>query len=532
MNLIEFIKSLILYFIDNQVQILALLLEHIKLTALSVSLSILIGVPIGILICYIRKLSKPILGVASIVQAIPSMALLGFAIPLFGIGTLPAVIIVILYSLLPIIKNTYTGLSGINKQTIEAAKGIGLTKVQILFQVQIPLALPIIMAGVRISAVTAVGLMTMAAFIGAGGLGVLVFAGLRTVNNYQILAGAIPACLLALAVDALIALVEKLVTPISLQKATGQSLGEAKRTRRKQQGFLGVSTLLVLVLMFISAVPNGAATEKVIRIGSKDYTEQIIVGNLVKKIVEDRSDIKVEHVEALSGTKVCFDSLNSGEIDMYVEYTGTAFGNLLNHPPSSDVDLVYDTVKEEFKEQYDIEVFPPMNFNNTYTLAIKPELSQKYNIKSISDLAKYADQLTICCNIEFANREDALLGLKRKYNFDFRKTLTIDGSPRYTSLINNNADVVDAFATDGLIRKFDLVVLEDDKKFFAPYFAVPIVRAEIAEKYPELKIILDELGQVLTDDVMTELNYQVDELQKQPDVVAHEFLVDNGLISN
>jgi len=159
------------YLIQNQNQIFTLLMEHIRLITWSVGLSILIGVPFGILISYVKKLANPILGIANIVQAIPSMALLGFAIPFLGIGTKPAIVMVVLYSLLPIIKNTYTGIQNINPQMLEAARGIGLTKFQVLTKVQIPLALPVIMAGVRISAVTAVGLMTMAAFIGAGGLG-------------------------------------------------------------------------------------------------------------------------------------------------------------------------------------------------------------------------------------------------------------------------------------------------------------------------------------------------------------------------
>ena len=145
------------------------------------------------------------------------MALLGIAIPFLGIGSAPAIAMVILYSLLPIIKNTYTGLSNISPQIMEAAKGIGLTKMQRLFKIQIPLSLPVIMAGIRVSAVTAVGLMTIAAYIGAGGLGYLVFSGIRTINNFQILAGAIPACLLALLVDYVFSIIERLVTPISLQ---------------------------------------------------------------------------------------------------------------------------------------------------------------------------------------------------------------------------------------------------------------------------------------------------------------------------
>ena len=201
------------YIISNSPEIIDLLIEHIKLTSLSVFIAILIGIPVGILISYVKKLGRPVLALANILQAIPSMALLGFTIPFLGIGTIPAILMVVLYSLLPIIKNTYIGLENINPQMIEAATGIGLTKWQILTKVQIPLALPVIMSGIRISAVSAVGLMTLAAFCGAGGLGYLVYAGIRSINNYQILSGAIPACLLALFIDYILGIVENLVTP-------------------------------------------------------------------------------------------------------------------------------------------------------------------------------------------------------------------------------------------------------------------------------------------------------------------------------
>ena len=194
MNALEYITT-------NFDQVLSLTKDHILLTTIAVGLAVLIGVPLGILISYFRKVSKAVVGLANLIQAIPSMALLGLAIPLLGIGSLPAVVIVILYSLLPIVKNTYTGITSIDKETLESAKAIGLTKLQILVKVRIPLALPIIMAGVRISSVTAVGLMTMAALIGADGLGFLIFSGISTTNNGQILAGAIPAAILALCVD-------------------------------------------------------------------------------------------------------------------------------------------------------------------------------------------------------------------------------------------------------------------------------------------------------------------------------------------
>lgn len=514
------------YIATNYTEILALLLEHIKLTAISVGLAVLIGVPLGIFISYMSKASKIVLSIANVIQAIPSMALLGFMIPFLGIGAIPAVTAVVLYSLLPIIKNTYTGLESINPQTLEAAKGIGLTRFQILTKVQIPLALPVIMTGVRVASVTAVGLMTMAAFIGAGGLGNLVFSGIRTVNNNQILAGAIPACLLALFVDFLLGMVEKLVTPISLQKGNS---ARKKKKRLVQKITLGVTAVAIIVIFVVTSIGGGAAGARTITIGSKDYTDQLVLGNLVSEMIEDRTDIQVNRKMNLGGTQVCFSALQSGDIDMYVEYSGTAYSDILQHSPINDVDEVYNTVKTEFKENYNIEVLSQMQCNNTYILAVKPETAEKYGLSNVSDFAKVASSFKSGTTFEFTNRESGLIGLEQAYNFKIGENIPLDGAPRYTALMNDEVDVIDAFATDGLLKKFELSVLEDDKGFFTPYYAMPIMSEKALEEYPEIVPILEELGNVLTNDVMSELNYRVDVLQQSPEQVAKDFLKESGL---
>lgn len=524
-------SAFFIYLFESKNQIFTLLFEHIKLTTLAVGLAILIGMPLGILISYIKKLNKPVLGISSIIQAIPSMALLGFAIPFLGIGTTPAIVMVVLYSLLPIIKNTSIGINNINSDMLEAARGMGLTKFQILVKVQIPLALPVIMSGVRISAVTAVGLMTMAAFIGGGGLGYLVFSGIRTVNTHQILAGAIPSCILALFVDGLFGIIEKLVTPISLQKANKKSKVSNIKTRKIQKAILGVTACLLVAVFIYTGLSQRITNKNVIAIGSKDFTEQEIISNILSELIEEKTDISVDRKFSLGGTQVAFAALKSGEIDMYVDYSGTAYGDTLKHPPISDVDEVYNTVKEEYKDKFNIDVLKQMGFNNTYTLAVKKETAEKYNLKSISDLANVGDELTAATSLEFLNREDGIIGLTKKYEFNFRDTIGIDGSPKYTALMNNESDVVDAFSTDGLLKKFDLTVLKDDKKFFPPYYAIPLVKAETVEKYPEIVPIIEELGDLIDDNVMTDLNYQVDELKKNPKDVAIEFLKENSLIS-
>ena len=516
------------YIIQNKEQIISLFLEHIELTFIAVLLSILIGVPIGILISYVKKLDKPVLGLSSVIQAVPSMALLGFLIPFVGIGTIPAIIVVILYSLLPIIKNTYTGINGISETMIESAKGIGLTKSQILFKIQIPQTLPVIMAGIRISAVSAVGLMTMSAFIGGGGLGYLIFSGIRTVNNYQILAGAIPACILALIVDYFFGLIEKLVTPISLQMKDS-SREEVIRKRKKQKVML-VIILILVGLVFLSQIKFSDGNSKAITVSGKDFTEQNILCEMVSDYIEANTDISVNRKCNLGGAQVVFSAIQRGDIDLYVDYLGTDYTDILKYSPISDVDKVYDTVKKEFNSKYDLAVLKQMSFNNTYALAVRPDTASKYNLKTISDIVPYSNELKISPTLEFVNREDGLAGLNKVYGLNFSDVIAIDGSPRYTALMNDNSQVIDAFTTDGLLRKFGLVVLEDDKNFFPPYYAVPVIRNEVLDKYPEIEELMNKIGTYLTNESVQELNYEVDELGKNPEVVANEFLKENGLI--
>lgn len=516
------------YVVQNHEQIISLFLEHIELTFIAVGLSILIGVPIGILISYVKKLDKPILGLSSVIQAVPSMALLGFMIPFVGIGTIPAIIVVILYSLLPIIKNTYTGINGISETVIESAKGIGLTKSQILFKIQIPQTLPVIMAGIRISAVSAVGLMTMSAFIGGGGLGYLIFSGIRTVNNYQILAGAIPACILALIVDYFFGLIEKLVTPVSIQMK--DSSREEVLKKRKIQKVILVIILLIIGLVFLSQVKFSDGNEKTITVSGKDFTEQNILCEMVSDYIEANTNITVNRKCNLGGAQVVFSAIQRGDIDLYVDYLGTDYTDILKYSPISDVDKVYQTVKSEFDSKYNLAVLKQMNFNNTYALAVQSDTALKYNLKTISDIVPYSRELKISPTLEFVNREDGLAGLNKAYGLNFADVIAIDGSPRYTALMNDNSQVIDAFTTDGLLRKFGLVVLEDDKNFFPPYYAVPVVRNEVLEEYPELEGLMNEIGEYLTNDSVQELNYEVDEVGKNPETVANEFLKENNLI--
>ncbi len=522
--------SFIEYLSIEYMRVLSVLWDHIELTAIAVGISILIGVPLGILISYRPILQKPVLGLANVMQAVPSLALLGFAIPLLGIGRVPAIIVVIIYSLLPILKNTYTGIGQINPETREAAIGIGMSRMQLLFKVEIPLALPVIMAGVRISAVTAVGLMTIAAFIGAGGLGDLVFAGIRTVDNNQILAGAVPACLLALTVDYLLGQVELLSVPIATELEEKKDRKLVFKLRRRAKRIL-TATLTVLVIGGgIAGYRSWHKPEPDMSVGSINFTENILLAHMMADIVEARTDLIVDRKVNLGGTQVVFSALTNEEIDLYLDYTGTIYVSILKHEPINDMEKVYRDSKDELMDKYDLLLLPQYGFNNTYTISMRPDFAETHNLTKISDLAPIADQMNVGTTFEFQNRPDGIYPMCEYYDIEFANVLGIDDSARYVALNNDEVQAIDAFATDGLLKKFNLVVLEDDRKFFPPYYAVPVLRNEIATTHPEVVDALNELGPYLTDTVMQELNFLVDEEQQAPREVAKNFLIEQGLI--
>lgn len=523
------IPPLIMQMYELRGQVLSLMGQHIQLTLTAMLIAVVIGLPLGVLISHYAPMRRPVLGFVNVVQSIPSMALLGFAIPLLGIGALPSILMVALYALLPIVKNTYTGLSNVDANAIEAAGGIGMTPSQVLFRVQFPQALPMIMSGVRISAVNSVGFMTLAAYVGAGGLGVLVYAGIRTLNNAQTLAGAIPACFLALFIDYFFGLVEKLVTPVSLRLTPSSDLLKIKKQHKRRRLALIAICLCVVLLFTVSALHLESRPD--IIVCSKDYTEQIVLNSMVADVIEGNTDLTVGRKMALGGSQICFNSLASGAVDVYTEYSGTMYTNLLGHDPISDKQKVYDAIHDELAAQYGITTLAMMNFNNTFALALRQDTVDKYQLKTISDLARHSGELTLGAELDFFEREDGLAGLTKCYGLTFENGVRLAGNNRYTALESGACDVIDAYSTDGLLKRFGLVCMEDDKHFFVPYFATPMVRTEIVERYPQIVPYIEALGAALSEETMIELNYQVDVLQREPEDVAREYVLKNGLIS-
>ncbi|GAB4051591.1 ABC transporter permease/substrate-binding protein [Spirosoma litoris] len=362
---------------DHADKLLEQTLTHIGLTFVSLLLALLIGLPLGILISRQTKLASSVLGVAGILQTVPSVALLGFLIPLLGIGIGPALVALFLYALLPIIRNTYVGITEVSPLVKEAAKGVGMTDNQILAKVELPLALPVIFAGVRTATVINVGVATLAAYVAAGGLGEFIFSGIALSNVNMMLAGAIPAALLAVGFDFGLAQLQRL------------------SVRKLRIGAL----VFVILLPFLSAF----------------------------YLVPGKQD------------------------------------------------------------------------------------------KLIAGFAH-----------EFYGRADGYPGLQKTYGLQLRPRL-IDQNLMYEAIHQGQVDIISGYSTDGRIKAFNLLVLDDNRHAFPPYAAAPVIRQATLNRYPELDPTLNKLAGKLTDSVMTALNYQADYQKQSPEVIATNFLKQVGL---
>ena len=299
----------------------ALLGQHVLLVGVSTMAAILAGVPIGILAARRPRLGSPIVWLANVVQTIPSLAMFGFLLPLpliGGLGARVAIFVLILYALLPIVRTTTAGLLSVDRALIEAGTAMGMTPWQLMREVELPLALPSIVAGIRVAAVIGVGTATIAAAVGAGGLGEYIFRGLSMVDSTVILAGAVPSALLALALDGILTLVERGL------RTRGSSA--------RRLAALAAGTALVALAAAAGVAYVREDRADVVRVGSKNFTEQIILGEIVAQTIEARTSLRVERRLNLGGTFICDRALRSGDIDAYVEYSGTALTAIFHQP--------------------------------------------------------------------------------------------------------------------------------------------------------------------------------------------------------
>lgn len=268
----------------------------------------------------------------------------------------------------------------------------------------------------------------------------------------------------------------------------------------------------------------------VVAIGSKNFTEQYIVGEMMARLIEAKTALKVKRVFNLGGTMICHQALAQGDIDLYAEYTGTALMVVLKRPVESSPERVYAIVSKDYRERFGLEWLPPFGFNNGYALATRGPDAAKNGWKKVSDLRPMASGLTVGFPSEFQLRDDGYPGLKKAYGFAFGKVHEMDPGLMYGAVAQGEVDVIPAFTTDGRIKSFRLATLADDRGFFPPYFAAPVVRASLLAEHPELRAALAPLAGAFDDATMMRLNYEVDELKKSPEAVAEAFLVERGLL--
>ena len=501
--------------------------EHLVLTGISTGLAIVIGVPLGILASSTAWLRSLVLGTIGIFQTIPSLALLAILLAATGkIGAVPAVIALIVYALLPIARNTVTGIEGVHADVVEAAKGMGMTSMQQMLKVKLPLAMPIIVAGIRTAAVVGVGIATLSAFIGAGGLGQFINRGLAMSDTHLILLGAIPAAGLALFVDVCIAATAWGTKPLR-QHQKNWFMSSAKPVA------LGLPILLVA--LGIIAVTSGGQkqdglSERTIRMGSKNFTEQLILGELMAQMIEAHTGLSVDRRFNLGGTMICHKALQAGEIDLYAEYTGTGLVTVLDREAVLDSDLVWTTVEKAYRERFGLQWLKPFGFNNTYAITVRRSTAGERNWNSISDMAPSAGELKAGFTGEFAERADGYPGVAEKYSLRFGQVVDLEPSLMYEAIAREEVDVICAFTTDGRIEAYELQTLIDDKDFFPPYYAAPVLNRELFNRYPDVKKVLNRLTGRISNVEMQKMNFEVDENNRQPEDVARDFLINQGLV--
>lgn len=503
-------------FADRKDFFLELLLEHLEISLISIFIAMLFGGIVGILISEFQKSAKPTLGVINFLYTVPSISMLGFLIPFSGVGNATAIIALTVYALLPMVRNTHTGIVHVDPSILEAAKGMGSTRAQILFRIKLPLAMPVIMSGIRSMVTMTIALAGIASFIGAGGLGVAIYRGITTNNAAMTMVGSLLIALLALVMDFLLGFLEKRMQKRSVK---------AKRANKMM-----AAGAAVLCLCIAGGVFAGTRTQETLHIATKPMTEQYILGEMLDILIEQDTDLNVELTQGVGGgTSNIQPAMENGEFDLYPEYTGTGWNMVLKHDGLYTEDL-FGELEQEYEERFQMKWLGMYGFNNTFGIAVRREVAEQYGLKTYSDLQSAAGSLTFGAEYDFFEREDGYDALCEAYGLHFGKTMDMDIGLKYQALNQGKIDVMVIFTTDGQLSASDAVVLEDDKQIYPSYVCGNVIRTEALEKYPELEDILERLDGTIADSDMAAMNYAVETQNKEPRDVAEDFLRGRGLL--
>jgi osmoprotectant transport system permease protein len=463
---------------------------HVAVSVTALLLGLAISLPLAFASMRRPALQGTLLGVASVVQTIPSLALLALFYPLLlgiaaltehalgagfsALGFLPSVLALTLYSMLPVLRNTIAGLKGIEPAVSEAALGVGMTRRQSLFLVELPLALPVIMAGIRTAAIWVIGAATLSTPIGQTSLGNYIFSGLQTQNWVFVLFGCAAAAIFALLVDQLLALME-----------TGL-------TRRKRAlvagGGLGIALLTVAALVPGLSQPRAAYV-----IGTKPFTEQYVLASLIEQRL-GQAGLTATTREGL-GSAVIFEALRAGEIDVYVDYSGTIWTNQMRHNDVRPRAEVLSEMKDWLKREHGIVLAGELGFENAYALAMRSERAQALGVRTLADLARHAPMLSIAGDYEFFGRPE-WQSIRQAYGLAFRTQRTMQPEFMYAAVANGEADVIAGYTSDGRIAQHNLTVLDDPKHVIPPYDAVLLLSPKRANDPALLAALAPLIGAI------------------------------------
>ncbi|GAB2024444.1 ABC transporter permease/substrate-binding protein [Lactovum odontotermitis] len=482
------------------------LLEHVQISLISLFIAVLIAVPLALLLRRFAKVAELVLQVTGIFQTIPSLALLGLLIPVVGIGSVPAVIALVVYAVFPILQTTYTGLQQIDPSLTEAATAFGMNRRERLMKYELVLAMPFIMAGIRTATVMIIGTATLAALIGAGGLGNFILLGINQNDVSLILIGAISSAVLAVIFSFVLR---------RLEKARIRTI---------------LISFFIGLLILLGSFYRPGESSKSITIGGKLGAEPTILINMYKELIEADSDVKVNLKVNFGDTTFCYNALKADKIDVYPEYSGTILTTFLKKNPtrSTNPKTVWKAARTAIAEQENLTYLSPMKFQDTYALAVKSDFAQTNRLKNISDLANVPD-VKAGFDLEFASRSDGYRGLQSLYGLNFTVS-TMQTSLIYNALNSGAVNLAQISSTDSQIQQYGLTVLKDDKHLFPPYQAAPLMKPALLKKYPELRGILNKLSGKITDEKMIEMNYQVAVEQKDAASVARAYLKSQGLL--
>lgn len=510
------LKEIGMLLADRREFFLGLLWEHLEISLIAILIAIVFGGLVGILISEFQKSAKPTLGVINFLYTIPSISMLGFLIPFSGVGNATAIIALTIYALLPMVRNTHTGISNVDPAILEAAKGMGSTRMQILFKVKLPLAMPVMMSGIRSMVTMTIALAGIASFIGAGGLGVAIYRGITTNNGAMTMAGSLLIALLALVMDFILGVIEKRMQKRSVK---------AKKTNR----IMGGIAVLVCGAIVLCTIFQSQAKDT-IHIATKPMTEQYVLGEMLELLIEQDTDLEVELTQGVGGgTSNIQPAMESGEFDLYPEYTGTAWNMVLKQEGLYTEDL-FEDMQESYKQDLDMQWIGMYGFNNTYGLVVRREIAEQYDLQTYSDLSAVSDQLVFGAEYDFFEREDGYDALCETYDLNFKETMDLDIGLKYQAINQGKIDVMVIFTTDGQLTASDVVVLEDDKQFYPSYLCGNVIRTEVLEEHPELEAVFQKLTGIISDSDMAQMNYEVETEGKEPEDVAEEFLRSHDLL--